>query len=135
MPVDMTSSSSQIFLTTQEGRNHVLFHFSIKVRSYAKSLFFFAPPPVAPAGKFILILDGLNQLEDRDNAPNLGWLPNYFPPNIRVILSSLPGPSLNALKKRDWPEFQVHGLESSERKILIEDYLGGYRKTLSPQHL
>ena len=37
MPVDMTSSSSQIFLTTQEGRNHVLFHFSIKVRSYAKS--------------------------------------------------------------------------------------------------
>src|SRR5208283_4709705 len=41
MPVDMTSSSSQIFLTTQEGRNHVLFHFSIKVRSYAKSLICF----------------------------------------------------------------------------------------------
>src|SRR5208283_864135 len=38
MPVDMTSSPSQIFRTTQEGRNHVLFHFSIKVRSYAKSL-------------------------------------------------------------------------------------------------
>lgn len=41
-------------------------------------------------GRFILVLDALNQLEDRDNAPDLGWLPGYFPQNVRVILSTLP---------------------------------------------
>jgi nephrocystin-3 len=46
---------------------------------------------VASKGRLILVLDALNQLEDRDNAPDLGWLPTYFPPNVRVILSTLPG--------------------------------------------
>ncbi len=33
----------------------------------------------AAKGRFILVLDALNQLEDRDNAPDLGWLPIFFP--------------------------------------------------------
>lgn len=40
-------------------------------------------------GKCIFVLDALNQLEDKDNAPDLGWLPGFFPENIRVILSTL----------------------------------------------
>src|SRR5207248_181718 len=53
--------------------------------------------------RIILILDGLNQLEDHDAAPDLGWLPIMFPLNCRVILSTLPGRSLDATRRRRWP--------------------------------
>ena len=86
-------------------------------------------------GRMILVLDGLNQLEDRDNAPDLGWLPEYFPPNIRVILSTLPGRSLDAIKKRNWAAYQVKPLEPEERRSIIRQYLGQYRKSLSPAPL
>jgi tetratricopeptide (TPR) repeat protein len=81
-------------------------------------------------GRFILILDGLNQVEDRDNAQELGWLPTYFPPNVKVILSSLPGSSLEALKKRGLPTLQVENLSVKERKKFITEYLVQYTKKL-----
>ena len=83
-------------------------------------------------GRFILVLDALNQLEDRDNAPDLGWLPGYFPPNVRVILSSLPGRSLKALEKRALPELHVELLNPGERKELITEYLAQFTRSLSP---
>lgn len=81
-------------------------------------------------GRFIIILDGLNQLEDWDNAPDLGWLPEYFPANIRVILSTLPGRSLAATRKRDWSTFKAEGLNVKERQQLVKKYLGQYGKRL-----
>jgi nephrocystin-3 len=33
----------------------------------------------AARGRFVLVLDALNQLEDRDNAPDLVWLPEFIP--------------------------------------------------------
>lgn len=86
-------------------------------------------------GRLILILEGLNQLEDRDNAPHLGWLPEYIPPNVRLIVSSLAGPTLDALMKREWPQFEVKGLQREERKAVTLDYLASHRKTLSEAHL
>lgn len=82
-------------------------------------------------GRFILILDALNQLEDRDNAPDLGWLPDYFPPNIRVILSTLHGRSLVALQKRNWQTYTIQPINEQERQKFIEDYLEQYRKKLA----
>ncbi|MCD6430398.1 MAG: NACHT domain-containing protein [Deltaproteobacteria bacterium] len=77
----------------------------------------------AARGRFILLLDGLNQLEDKDNAPDLIWLPEFIPPEIKLIVSTLPGRSLEALKKRCWPEMKIQLLEPEERKELIEKYL------------
>lgn len=42
-------------------------------------------------GKVILIIDALNQLEDKDGAPDLLWLPPEIPKNLRLFLSTLPG--------------------------------------------
>jgi len=81
-------------------------------------------------GGMILILDGLNQLEDRDNARHLGWLPAYFPPDIRVILSTLPGPSLDAVEKRGWATYRIEPFTCQEQERMIEDYLAQYRKRL-----
>lgn len=82
--------------------------------------------------RVVLILDGLNQLEDRDQAPDLVWLPTHIPSNIRIFLSTLPGRSLDAIQKRGWSALQVTPLNIEERKRLITEYLAQYRKKLNP---
>jgi nephrocystin-3 len=80
--------------------------------------------------KVVLILDALNQLEDRDSAPDLVWLPPVIPENIRMYLSTLPGRPLDNLEKREWPKLEVLPLQNSERTALIGKYLGQYSKAL-----
>ncbi len=82
-------------------------------------------------GKVILILDALNQIEDRDGAPDLVWLPPVIPENVRMILSTLPDRPLDDLKKRNWPTLTVKALTPEERKLFIGKYLSQYAKALS----
>ena len=84
----------------------------------------------ATKGRVILILDALNQLEDRDQAPDLVWLPPVLPADMRLIVSTLPGRALEELKKRGWPTLQVNPLNEGERKKLIVEYLQQYTKEL-----
>ncbi|HSB09652.1 MAG TPA: tetratricopeptide repeat protein [Blastocatellia bacterium] len=85
----------------------------------------------AAKGRVVLILDALDQLDDRDGAPDLAWLPPEIPPNVRLILSTLPGRPLDELKKRDWPMLHVEPLTTSERTQLVNEYLAQYTKSLS----
>ena len=86
----------------------------------------------AAQGRVVLVLDGLNQIEDRDQAPDLVWLPPELPPNVRLVLSTLPGRSLEALRERGWPTLTVELLSVEERRELIPEYLKQYSKELSP---
>jgi tetratricopeptide (TPR) repeat protein len=87
---------------------------------------------VAARGRLVLALDALNQIEDRDGAPDLVWLPPMIPDNVRLIVSTLPGRSREELKKREWPVMAVEPLTVPEREELIDKYLKRYAKTLSP---
>jgi nephrocystin-3 len=89
----------------------------------------------AAKGKVILVLDALNQLEDRDGAPDLVWLPPVMPENVRLIVSTLPGRALDEITKRKWPVFKVEPLGVEERKELIRQFLGEYSRTLSPKRV
>ena len=84
----------------------------------------------AARGRVVLIIDGLDQLEDHDGAPDLVWLPPVIPPQVRLIVSTLPGRARDELARRGWPTFQVQPLDADERQRLIHDYLAQYRKTL-----
>jgi len=86
----------------------------------------------AAKGRIVLVLDALNQLEDRDGAPDLVWLPPVMPENVRLIVSTLPGRPLDEIKKRHWPTLEVGPLSQAERKRLIGEYLAQYAKALSP---
>lgn len=81
----------------------------------------------AGRGRVVLVLDALNQLEDVDAAPDLGWLPRVFPKNCRVILSALPGRSLDAIQQRGWlgitTPLEVLPLDEVEKQRLIHDFL------------
>jgi tetratricopeptide (TPR) repeat protein len=85
----------------------------------------------AAKGRCVLILDALNQLEDRDGAPDLVWLPPVIPPNVRMILSTLPGRTLDNLKERGWETLPIEPLDFAERKRLIKDYLAQFSKELN----
>lgn len=84
----------------------------------------------AARGRFVLVLDALNQLEDRDGAPDLVWLPEFIPSEVRLILSTLLGRPLDELKRRGWPTVDILPLEEEERRQLIEDYLAVFTKKL-----
>ena len=86
---------------------------------------------VAARGKAVITLDALNQLEDRDQALDLVWLPPEIPSNVRFILSTLPGRPLDDLKKREWPTRYIKSLHTDEKKKLITEYLAQYTKSLS----
>jgi hypothetical protein len=82
--------------------------------------------------RVVLVLDALNQLEDREGALDLAWLPPIIPANVRLILSTLPGRSLVELERRAYPTLAVAPLELPERERLIVDYLATYTKALGP---
>lgn len=82
-------------------------------------------------GQIVLVLDALNQLSDENNALDLGWLPRVLPINVRLIVSTLPGRSLDALRRRNWPEMTVEPLTFSERGELIEKFLSRFSRRLS----
>lgn len=90
---------------------------------------------VAARGQLVLVIDGLNQLEDRDRAPDLGWLPRELPKNVHLVLSTLPGRSLDELKRRGWPTLAVAPLSEQERTRLVREYLHQYRKALSQERV
>ncbi len=71
-------------------------------------------------GGVVLILDGLNQMEDDDNASRLEWLPEYLPPRVRLIASALPGPALETAEYRGWSKLEVRPLTVEERRSLVE---------------
>jgi tetratricopeptide (TPR) repeat protein len=86
-------------------------------------------------GRVVLVLDALNQLEDKDGAPELVWLPPVIPANVRLILSTLPGQPLKELERRNWlgNKLTVEHLTPEERHAFIPEYLKQYGKELSPK--
>jgi len=81
--------------------------------------------------RFILVLDALNRLEDHEHARSLGWLPSHpCTGPLRLIVSTLPGDTLEALEKRGWGSLRVEPLMPDERRRMIVDYLKRFGKTV-----
>lgn len=90
----------------------------------------------AAKGKAVIILDGIERLEERDPAQVLSWLPIEVPANIRFILSVSPGTVFDVVAKRNWPVLEVAPLEVVERKQCIHAYLQNTHSTaLSENHI
>jgi nephrocystin-3 len=86
--------------------------------------------------KFIVILDALNQLEDKDHAHALGWLPNEsFFGSFRLIVSAMPGGISELLEKRSLMVLRVEHLTTWERERMIIEYLERFGKKLDEQRV
>eukprot|EP01087_Luapelamoeba_hula_P007418 TRINITY_DN181_c2_g1_i1.p1 TRINITY_DN181_c2_g1~~TRINITY_DN181_c2_g1_i1.p1 ORF type:complete len:1492 (-),score=334.59 TRINITY_DN181_c2_g1_i1:1835-6310(-) len=90
----------------------------------------------AQRGGMVLVLDALNQLEDKGDVHDLHWLPREFPNGIQLVLSTLPGRCLNMVaNQRGWTTLKVEPLTAPERVTLVEEYLVQYGKTLTKKQL
>jgi tetratricopeptide (TPR) repeat protein len=89
----------------------------------------------AAENRVVLVLDGLNQIGSTEAAQDLGWLPATFPPGCRVIVSTLPGRGLEAIRRRQWPEMEVKPLTVTERAELIAKFLGQFGKKLQSREI
>ena len=77
----------------------------------------------------LLIIDGLNQLENKAGL----WLPSFWQENVKAIFSVIPGEQLAALSQRDWPVHSLEALDIKRRVQLIGDWLASYRKVLATE--
>jgi len=86
--------------------------------------------------RLVLVIDGLDQLEDVDGAHNLVWLPEQIPSHVKVLVSSASGHRCTkVLANRNCQHVVLKGLSPYEKEILAVEYLLAYGKTLSPHQL
>ncbi len=85
------------------------------------------------AGGGLLVLDALNQL-DAEQDRTLWWLPRSLPAHIRLVASTLVGPTAEELSARGWMDgvarVSVAPLQAAERQQLIGQHLSVYRKQM-----
>jgi len=87
---------------------------------------------VSSSRSIILVIDALNQLDDDGAARQLAWLPAVFPANFRVLVSLLPGKSLDVLRKREWLELNVPLFTQADIAPASLAYFKMYSKTPPP---
>ena len=90
----------------------------------------------AAARRFVLVLDGVDQLEDREGALELAFLPERGASGLTVIASAASGsrPAEEA-RRRGWAEMVVTPLEDAERATVLQSLLSRYSKSLGGELL
>lgn len=80
-----------------------------------------------------LVLDGLDQLEAKDGAEELVWLPKSLPRGVRLLAAARPGKTLETVGARGWAVRTLEPGSPDRRERFIGHYLQQrYRKRLSP---
>lgn len=92
---------------------------------------------MATAPRLVLVLDAVNQLENESFAwlhnrqvHRLGWLPLAMPENVRVIISTLPGPCQEELRTRRCCRIETYPLARDDCETLIEKTMAHASKSL-----
>jgi nephrocystin-3 len=79
----------------------------------------------------VLFIDALNQLTGL--AHELHWLPDFIPPNVRLVVSTTPGEPLEELRRRVWQELELRPLTGEQVETIAQNFLAEYRKVLQPE--
>ncbi|KAK7494275.1 hypothetical protein BaRGS_00014557 [Batillaria attramentaria] len=87
--------------------------------------------------KLVIFIDALNQLDDEGNSHKLNWLPRQLPEGLRVIVSTLEGECLDALRGHSTKaqEIAVNPLNTDIRKRIVGELLQTYNKRLDAEQL
>lgn len=86
-------------------------------------------------GKVVIIIDGLNQLDEIQNAHQLGWLPADLPENVKIIASTLEGDTKEALKTKTDTDLEVTLLNDDECREVIAGMPNLFCKSLEDKHI
>lgn len=83
----------------------------------------------------LIVLDGVDRLDDDGGAPDLTWLPRSIPDGIRLVLTSSGDRPVEAARRRGWTIAGVPPLATDERRALTIRFLARYAKGLDEVHL
>jgi len=85
--------------------------------------------------RIVVVVDALNQMDATDGAHSLSWLPLQLPANVRMIVSALEHPVLEALRRRGKlvEELTVHPLTDADARAIAEGFAARYHKRLSEE--
>ena len=85
--------------------------------------------------KLIIVLDGIDLLDDTENAKLLNWILPY-PSNVKMIFSALPDDrSMEAFERRACQCINIEALKPDSRKQIVTDYLRSFSKALAPSQV
>ena len=81
-----------------------------------------------------IFLDALDQLSDNDNARSLSWLPDKLPPNVKIIVSTTPGDTLQVLENRlpENNQLQIQPMSLQDGEAILNIWLEEVGRTLQP---
>ncbi len=87
----------------------------------------------ANSQRVILIVDALNEMD----AISQAWLPPNLPPSVRVIVSSLEHPNLDAFRQQvaSIRKLTLPPLETTDAKAIVEHVLSRFHKRLSREQI
>ena len=86
------------------------------------------------SGRLVVVVDGAEGIAGQSTEGPLSWLPHNLPPEVRLIVSTSPGPTLDGALRQSWSTVETPALDSGERKELITAYLDRFAKSLSDEH-
>jgi len=64
-------------------------------------------------GRVVVLIDGVDQLDDRPGARSCAWLPRTFPLETRVVLTCAPGISRDVMMERSYDVFNFDIFEDA----------------------
>lgn len=85
--------------------------------------------------RVVIFIDAINQLDNIDVARSIDWLPEYLPENVRIVISTLPGECLDALRKRNVNEIKMTALLPETCRKIVDGHLKGYNKKLDERQM
>lgn len=89
----------------------------------------------ATGRRVVVVVDGVDRLDDVDGAPDLLWLPARLPPGVRAVLTSGRGRPLDTALHREWPVLDVPVLTPPERREFVAAFLARFSKALDDVHV
>lgn len=82
----------------------------------------------------VLVLDSLDQIAQRDGARGLAWIPARLPEHVRLVASTRPGDTLDALHRMQPITVELEPMTRDEGGLLLDAWLAAAHppRTLQP---
>ncbi|EGC30921.1 hypothetical protein DICPUDRAFT_58027 [Dictyostelium purpureum] len=90
--------------------------------------------PTMNGKRVIVLIDGLDKMDQRDNSQELIWFPKIYPQGFKMIVSTTNSTrQAEILKKRNSSIINIQPFSEPERKSMVRLYLQKYAKKLTDQ--
>ena len=85
--------------------------------------------------RIVILLDALDQLSAKEGAQGLGWLLDYLPANVSLVVSSLEDDSLEILRRRGAEEIALQQLTAGEQRQIVQAQLSEWGRNMDEQQI